>query len=266
MDISVQKKLTDLWTLQKIDSRLNGLRALLGELPMEVADLEDSIVGLETRVSHIQEEIAQIDSEISDKRNSIKDFNRNIEKYDDQLNNIKNSREFEAIEKEKEIAGLEILQAEKKIRELGKLLDIKKELLDKTTEDLGNRKKDLEFKQSELAEIEKENQEEIEKINVEREKAEASLDDRYKRAYNRIRENMRNGIAVAPILRGSCGGCFSKIPPQRHSDIRAHFRIIDCEHCGRLLVDQSITGLESVAEVKEEKATRRKIRLTAKAE
>jgi predicted nucleic acid-binding Zn-ribbon protein len=266
MDISVQKKLTDLWTLQKIDSRLNGLRALLGELPMEVADLEDSIVGLETRVSHIQEEIAQIESEISDKRNSIKDFNRNIEKYDDQLNNIKNSREFEAIEKEKEIAGLEILQAEKKIRELGKLLDIKKELLDKTTEDLGNRKKDLEFKQSELAEIEKENQEEIEKINVEREKAEASLDDRYKRAYNRIRENMRNGIAVAPILRGSCGGCFSKIPPQRHSDIRAHFRIIDCEHCGRLLVDQSITGLESVAEVKEEKATRRKIRLTAKAE
>jgi predicted nucleic acid-binding Zn-ribbon protein len=266
MDISVEKKLTDLWTLQKIDSRLNGLRSMLGELPMEVADLEDSIVGLETRVSHVQEEIAQVEGEISDKRNSIKDFNRNIEKYDEQLNNIKNSREFEAIEKEKEIAGLEILQAEKKIRELGRLLDIKKELLDKTTEDLNNRKKDLEFKQSELSEIEKENQEEIEKIHAERLKAESSLDERYKRAYNRIRENMRNGIAVAPILRGSCGGCFSKIPPQRHSDIRAHFRIIDCEHCGRILVDQTITGLESVAEVKEEKATRRKIRLTAKAE
>ncbi len=266
MDISVEKKLTDLWTLQKIDSRLDGLRSMLGELPMEVADLEDSIVGLETRVSHVQEEIAQVEGEISDKRISIKDFNRNIEKYDEQLNNIKNSREFEAIEKEKEIAGLEILQAEKKIRELGRLLDIKKELLDKTTEDLDNRKKDLEFKQSELSEIEKENQEEIEKIHAERVKAESSLDERYKRAYNRIRENMRNGIAVAPILRGSCGGCFSKIPPQRHSDIRAHFRIIDCEHCGRILVDQTITGLESVAEVKEEKATRRKIRLTAKAE
>jgi predicted nucleic acid-binding Zn-ribbon protein len=141
MDISVEKKLTDLWTLQKIDSRLDGLRSLLGELPMEVADLEDSIVGLQTRVSHVQEEIAQVEGEISDKRNSIKDFNRNIEKYDEQLNNIKNSREFEAIEKEKEIAGLEILQAEKKIRELGRLLDIKKELLDKTTEDLDNRKK-----------------------------------------------------------------------------------------------------------------------------
>ncbi|MEY4002092.1 MAG: hypothetical protein RIT07_134 [Bacteroidota bacterium] len=266
MDISVEKKLTDLWTLQKIDSRLDGLRSLLGELPMEVADLEDSIVGLQTRVSHVQEEIAQVEGEISDKRNSIKDFNRNIEKYDEQLNNIKNSREFEAIEKEKEIAGLEILQAEKKIRELGKLLDIKKELLDKTTEDLDSRKKDLEFKQSELSEIEKENQEEIEKIHAERVKAESSLDDRYKRAYNRIRENMRNGIAVAPILRGSCGGCFSKIPPQRHSDIRAHFRIIDCEHCGRILVDQTVTGLESAIEVKEEKATRRKIRLTAKAE
>jgi hypothetical protein len=233
---------------------------------MEVADLEDSIVGLETRVKHIEEEIAGVEGEISDKRNSIKDFNRNIEKYDEQLNNIKNSREFEAIEKEKEIAGLEILQAEKKIRELGKLLDIKKELLDKTSEDLENRRKDLDFKQSELSEIEKENEEEIKKHFADREKAEASLDERLKRAYNRIRENMRNGIAVAPILRGSCGGCFSKIPPQRHSDIRAHIRIIDCEHCGRLLVDQSITGLESFTEVKEEKTTRRKIRLTAKAE
>lgn len=266
MDISVEKKLTDLWKLQQIDSRLNGVRSLLGELPMEVADLEDEIVGLETRVKHIEEEITSVEGEISDKRNSIKDFNRNIEKYDDQLNNIKNSREFDAIEKEKEIAGLEILQAEKKIRELGKMLDIKKEVLDKTTLDLDSRKKDLDFKQSELSEIEKENEEEIAKINVERAKAEVSLDARLKRAYNRIRENMRNGIAVAPILRGSCGGCFSKIPPQRHSDIRAHFRIIDCEHCGRILVDQTITGLEGMPEVKEEKATRRKIRLTAKAE
>ena len=123
MEISIQKKLTDLWKLQEIDTRLDKLRSLLGELPMEVADLEDSIVGLETRVKHIEEEIAGVEGEISDKRNSIKDFNRNIEKYDEQLNNIKNSREFEAIEKEKEIAGLEILQAEKKIRELGKLLD-----------------------------------------------------------------------------------------------------------------------------------------------
>ncbi len=266
MEISIQKKLTDLWKLQEIDTRLDKLRSLLGELPMEVADLEDSIVGLETRVKHVEEEIAGVEAEISDKGNSIKDFNRNIEKYDEQLNNIKNSREFEAIEKEKEIAGLEILQAEKKIRELGKLLDIKKELLDKTSEDLENRRKDLEFKQSELSEIEKENEDEIKKHFADREKAEASLDERLKRAYNRIRENMRNGIAVAPILRGSCGGCFSKIPPQRHSDIRAHIRIIDCEHCGRLLVDQSITGLESFTEVKEEKTTRRKIRLTAKAE
>lgn len=266
MDVSVEKKLHDLWTLQQIDSRLDALRALLGELPMEVADLEDEIVGLNTRVAHIQEEISGIDAEISAKRNSIKDFNRQIEKYDEQLNNIKNSREFEAIEKEKEIAGLEILQAEKKIRELGKLLDIKKELLDKTQADLDSRRKDLDFKKGELNEIEKENEEEIKKINEERAKAEKSLDNRLKRAYGRIRENMRNGIAVAPILRGSCGGCFSKIPPQRHSDIRAHFRIIDCEHCGRILVDQSVTGMEAMPEVKEEKVTRRKVRLTAKAE
>jgi len=266
MDISVEKKLHDLWKLQQIDSRLNSLRALLGELPMEVADLEDAIVGLNTRVEHIQEEIASLESEMNAKRIAIKDFNNNIQKYDEQMNNIKNSREFEAIEKEKEIAGLEILQAEKKIRELSKMLDAKKEILDKTSEDLENRKKDLQFKQSELSEIEKENEEEIKKHSTERAAAEEHLDSRWKRAYNRIRENMRNGVAVAPVLRGSCGGCFSKIPPQRQSDIRAHFKIIDCEHCGRILVDQSVTGLEAMPEVKEEKTIRRKLRLTAKTE
>lgn len=266
MDVSVEKKLHDLWKLQQIDTRIDNVRALLGELPMEVADLEDEIVGLNTRVNHIQSEISGIEDEISARRNSIKDFNRQIEKYDEQLNNIKNSREYEAIEKEKEIAGLEILQAEKKIRDLSKTLDIKKEMLDKATADLESRQKDLDFKKSELTEIEKENEEEIRKINEERVKAEEYLDARLKRAYNRIRENMRNGIAVAPILRGSCGGCFSKIPPQRQSDIRAHFRIIDCEHCGRILVDQTVTGLEAMPEVKEEKVSRRKIKLTAKAE
>ncbi len=266
MDVTIEKKLQDLWKIQQIDSKLDNIRALMGELPMEVSDLEDSIVGLETRVQHVQEEISALEAEIAGKKNAIKEFNRNIDKYDEQLGNIKNSREYDAITKEKEIAGLEILGAEKKIREFGKMLESKVEVLAKAKEDLDNRKKDLEYKRAELTEIEKENEEEITRLQKESEKALQAVDKRLARAYTRIRQNMRNGVSVAPIIRGSCGGCFSKIPPQRHSDIRAHFRIIDCEHCGRILVDQSITGIEAVVESKEPKTTRRKMRLTAKAE
>jgi predicted nucleic acid-binding Zn-ribbon protein len=264
MDVTIDKKLKDLWKLQQIDSRLDNLRAVLGELPMEVADLEDDIAGLETRVSHIANEIAEYNHEISNKKNAIKDFQRLIEKYDDQLNNIKNSREYDAINKEKEIAGLEILSAEKRIREFGRQIEMKEELLGNTQNVLTSRQKDLEYKKAELTEIEKENAEEIDKIMVERNTAESKLDVRLHRAYHRIRGNVRNGIAVASIMRGSCGGCFSKIPPQRHSDIRAHYRIIDCENCGRIFVDQSITGIAAMDEEKVEKTTRRKMRLTTK--
>ena len=132
MDVTIDKKLKDLWKLQQIDSRLDNLRAVLGELPMEVADLEDDIAGLQTRVSHISTEIAELNQEISNKRNAIKDFERLIEKYDDQLNNIKNSREYDAINKEKEIAGLEIMSAEKRMREYGKQIELKEETLANT--------------------------------------------------------------------------------------------------------------------------------------
>ncbi len=187
-----------------------------------------------------------------------------IEKYDDQLNNIKNSREYDAINKEKEIAGLEIMSAEKRMREYGKQIELKEETLTNTQNALDSRNKDLEFKKAELTEIEKENAEEIDKIMLERNTADGKIDPRLHRAYHRIRGNVRNGIAVASIMRGSCGGCFSKIPPQRHSDIRAHYRIIDCESCGRILVDQTITGIAAVDEEKVEKTTRRKMRLTTK--
>lgn len=263
MDVTIDKKLKDLWKLQQIDSRIDSLRAVLGELPMEVADLEDEIAGLQTRVQHISEEIDSYNHEISSKKNAIKDFQRAIEKYDEQLNNIKNSREYDAINKEKEIAGLEILSAEKKIRDFGKQIEGKQEILDKTQATLDSKQQDLEFKKAELTEIEKENAEEIAKITTERDAAATKLDARLGRAYFRIRGNMKNGIAVAPIIRSSCGGCFSKIPPQRHSDIRAHYRIIDCENCGRILVDQSITGIAAFDEEKQEKTPRRKMRLTA---
>ena len=263
MDVTVEKKLQDLWKLQQIDNKMDNLRAVLGELPMEVSDLEDDIAGFETRVDHFNEEIGSLNHEAANKKLAIKDFQRLIEKYEDQLNNIKNSREFEAIDKEKEIAGLEILTAEKKIREYVKQVEAKTEVLEQAKAALDSRRADLEFKKAELTEIEKENEEEIQKLNKDREGAAKKLDERYFRAYHRIRENMKNGVAVAPIMRGSCGGCFSKIPPQRHSDIRAHYKIIDCEHCGRILVDQHVSGIAAFAEIKEDKPTRRKMRLTA---
>ena len=264
MDVTIDKKLKDLWKLQQIDSRLDNLRAVLGELPMEVSDLEDDIAGFETRVSHISAEIDELNHEISGKKNSIKDFQRLIEKYDEQLNNIKNSREYNAIIKEKEIAGLEILSAEKRIREFERQIELKQEVLVNTQNAVSTRQDDLAFKKSELVEIEKENAEEIEKILLDRSGSETKLEPRLHRAYHRIRGNVRNGIAVASIMRGSCGGCFSKIPPQRYSDIRAHYRIIDCENCGRILVDKSVTGIAAVDEGKLEKTTRRKVRLTTK--
>ncbi len=153
MDVTIDKKLKDLWKLQQIDSRLDNLRAVLGELPMEVADLEDDIAGLQTRVSHISTEIGELNQEISNKRNAIKDFERLIEKYDDQLNNIKNSREYDAINKEKEIAGLEIMSAEQRMREYGKQIELKEETLTNTQNALDSRNKDLEFKKAEFTEI-----------------------------------------------------------------------------------------------------------------
>jgi predicted nucleic acid-binding Zn-ribbon protein len=263
MDVTIEKKLQDLWKVQQIDSRIDAIRAVMGELPMEVADLEDEIAGLETRVEHIQGEMSELKSEISNKKNAIKDFQALIEKYDDQLNNIKNSREYDAISKEKEIAGLEILSAEKKIKDLTAQIEAKSEVLTATEESLDSKRKDIEFKKSELGEIEKENEEELEKLGKERDAAAKKLDDRYHRAYHRIRENMKNGVAVAAIVRNSCGGCFGKIPPQRHSDIRAHYKIIDCEFCGRILVDEHISGIKAQNEEDKPKTTRRKMRLTA---
>ena len=157
MDVTVEKKLQDLWKLQQIDNKLDNLKAVLGELPMEVSDLEDDIAGFETRVNHIQDEITSLDTEVANKKLAIKDFQRLIDKYEDQLNNIKNSREFEAIDKEKEIAGLEILSAEKKIRDYVKQIESRNEVLTTTKASLDSRKADLEFKKAELTEIEKDN-------------------------------------------------------------------------------------------------------------
>lgn len=267
MDLTVEKKLKNLYKLQAIDTALDNLKAMMGELPMEVADLEDGIVGLETRIGNIQGEIKDIQDGIGAFKNRIKECNQQIDRYKEQLNQVKNNREFDALNKEIEILGLENMQTEKAIKQQQDKLEGHRLLLETTEQHLETRKKDLEFKKGELKTIEKENEEEMARLNEDRAKAEKLVDERLLKAYNRIRHNVRNGIAVASILRGSCGGCFARIPPQRQSDIRAHNKIIDCEHCGRILVDVTISGQETIYEPKPEKTTtRRKLKLGAKAE
>jgi len=267
MDLTVEKKLRNLYNLQAVDTALDNLKAMMGELPMEVADLEDEIIGLETRIKNIEGEIAETNDSINAYRTRIKECNQQSDKYKDQLNQVKNNREYDALNKEIEILGLEVMQAEKSIRIQNEKLEAQNQILAATGETLESRKKDLEFKKVELKTIEKENEEEMNRLSAERAKVEADVDTRLLKAFNRIRKNVRNSIAVANILRGSCGGCFARIPPQRQSDIRAHFKIIDCEHCGRILVDVAISGQETIIEPKEEKpATRRRLKLGAKAE
>jgi predicted nucleic acid-binding Zn-ribbon protein len=257
VDISIEKKLKALWELQEIDSKIDQLNLLKGELPMEVDDLEDEIAGLETRLENMQTEIKNYEGEIAGYKAKIKQFEELEKKYKAQLNAVKNNREFEALNKELEIAGLEILAAEKRIKETHFHIDSKKVGLDAVKEDIASRRKDLDFKKKELKTIVGDTEVEEKELGKERVGLEKQVTDRLIKAYNRIRKNVKNGIAVAPIMRGSCGGCFSKIPPQRQSDIKQHFKIIDCEHCGRILVDNAVTGIVSEIVVEEEKPKRR---------
>jgi len=257
VDISIEKKLKALWELQEIDSKIDQLNLLKGELPMEVDDLEDEIAGLETRLDNMQTEIKNYEGEIAGYKAKIKQFEELEKKYKAQLSAVKNNREFEALNKELEIAGLEILAAEKRIKETHLHIDNKKVGLDALKEDIASRKKDLDFKKKELKTIVGDTEVEEKELTKERVGLEKQVTDRLIKAYKRIRKNVKNGIAVAPIMRGSCGGCFSKIPPQRQSDIKQHFKIIDCEHCGRILVDNAVTGIVSEIVVEEEKPKRR---------
>jgi predicted nucleic acid-binding Zn-ribbon protein len=257
VDLSIEKKLKAIWELQQIDSKIDQLNLLKGELPMEVADLEDDIVGLQTRQDNIKEEINSYENDIVGHKNNIKLSEELQKKYKKQLDSVKNNREFEALNKELEIAGLEVLASQKRIKEAQYHMDQKKQALAQLDETIEMRRKDLEFKQKELTTIVNDTEEEEKALSATRDKIQEDVDERLVKAYSRIRRNVKNGIAVAPIMRGSCGGCFAKIPPQRQSDIKQHFKIIDCEHCGRILVDNAVTGIVADIPVEEEKPKRR---------
>lgn len=243
---TVRAKLTSLYALQRIDQRIDGIRNVRGELPLEVQDLEDEIEGLATRVQKFQDEIKQLETEISNKKIAAQESLELIKKYEGQQMNVRNNREYDSLSKEIEYQTLEAQLAEKKMKEFSAEIEIKTEMVNKVIEELDERKKDLEDKKAELNDIIAETEKDEKVLLEESEKQKKIIDERLLIAYQRIRNNARNGLAVVPVERDACGGCLNKIPPQRHLDIRLHKKIIVCEYCGRVLVDDEI--VKSVAE------------------
>ena len=235
-EVSVADKLNALYQLQKIDSEIDRIRTIRGELPLEVQDLEDELQGLETRLIKLQDEIKDLEQDATDRKNAIKDSELAIAKYKEQQNNVRNNREYESLEKEIEFQDLEIKLNDKRIKESKYTLTNKKELLEDATTKFELRKGDLATKKAELDEIIAETQKEEEALLSKSQKAKGSVEDRLVIAYTRLRGNAKNGLAVVPVDRDSCGGCFNKIPPQRQLDIQTKRKIIVCEHCGRILV------------------------------
>lgn len=239
-EISVEQKLKALYKLQVIDSKIDKLRSVRGELPMEVADLEDEIAGLNTRMDNIKSEIKVSEETISTNKTKITDSKALIKKYEKQLDNVKNNREFDALNKEVEIQGLEVLAAEKRIKNNQFDIENKKAALETINTELEGRNLDLKNKKGELDMIVEETDKEEKHLMAGRSEAATVIEDRLLTSYNKIRASVKNGIGVAMIVRDSCGGCFAKIPPQRQSDIKQRKKILVCEHCGRVLVDSSL--------------------------
>ncbi len=239
-DYTVEDKLLALYKLQEIDSEIDQIKTLRGELPLEVQDLEDEIAGLNTRVEKIKAENQSFEMSIIDRNELIANANTLIAKYKKQQDKVRNNREYEALMKEVEFQGLEIELAEKHIREFKAKIQQKNMTIQTASERISERTKDLEAKKGELDKIVGETKKEQEQLLKSQSDAETVIDDRLLTAYKRLRENARNGLAVVKIDRDSCGGCFSKIPPQRQVDIASRKKIIVCEHCGRILVDDNI--------------------------
>lgn len=239
-EISVEEKLRALYELQQIDSKIDKIKTVRGELPLEVRDLEDMVAGLETRIANYAEELANLENTISEKKNLIKDALALIKKYEGQQGKVRNNREYDSITKEIEFQNLEVQLAEKRIKEYKAAILNKKAIAEESELELESRKKDLKIKKKELDEIVAETEKEENALLKKSNASEEVIEERLLNAYKRIRMNVMNGLGVVTVERDACGGCFNKIPPQRQLDIRTHKKIIVCEHCGRILVDAEI--------------------------
>lgn len=239
-EVSIEEKLTALYGLQQIDSQIDKIRIIRGELPLEVQDLEDEIEGLQTRIDKHQEEVKNYEKQINEKKQAIKESKALIKRYEEQQMNVRNNREYDSLSKEIEFQNLEMQLAEKRISEFTTALELKTEQIEDAKSQLKERESDLRIKNSELKDIVQETEKEEKGLFDKSQDLKKKIEDRLVVAYNRIRKNARNGLAVVQIERDACGGCFNKIPPQHQLDIRMHKKIIVCEYCGRILVDDGI--------------------------
>jgi predicted nucleic acid-binding Zn-ribbon protein len=245
MESTIAQKLEDLINLQSIDSQIDQLTQIRGDLPEEVRDLEDEIEGYETRIGKFTAEAEGYQTDVENQRNNIKEAEKHIKRYEEQQMNVRNSREFEAISKEIEAQQLDIQIFEKKIGETQVRIQRKKEDMDALRNTLDERRKDLVTKKEELQHIVEESKDEEAQLVTTRDAAAGRIEARLLFSYNRLRSNSRNGLAVVAVKRSACGGCFNQVPPQRQAEIREKKKIIVCEHCGRILASVETGELEA---------------------
>lgn len=255
-EMSVEIKLKSLYQLQTMLSEIDKIRILRGELPLEVEDLEDEIEGLKTRIENTTDEIKELRARINELKTKIDLANDKLAGYKSQLDNVRNNREYDLLNKEIEFQTLEIELCNKRIREAAAAEKNKEELIERSKATLDERSQDLEVKKNELDEIVAETKAEEEKLREKAKNLEISIEPRLLTAFKRIRKNSRNGLGIVYVQRDACGGCFAKIPPQRQLDVRMRKKVIVCEYCGRILIDPELAGVK--ADVKEEKPKRRR--------
>ena len=265
MDMPVEERLKTLFQLQTTLSGIDEKRALRGELPLEVQDLEDEIEGLTTRIEKINADIAEFEQAVTMKKGEIENAKVSVERYKEQLNDVKNNREYDTLSKEIEYQTLEIELCNKKIKEANARIEEKKAELAQNEEVIEDRRQALDQKKSELDEIMEETRAEEEKLKAKVKELEAKIEPRLLTSFKRIRKNARNGLGIVYVQRDACGGCFNKIPPQRQLDIKMHKKVIVCEYCGRILIDPELAGVKiDKVTGQEEKKRKRSIRRTVK--
>ena len=243
-EYTVEERLKALYELQTLLSEIDRIKTLRGELPLEVKDLEDSIIGLETRLENYKNDIKEFNTSVAAHKVGIQEAQALIEKYTEQQNNVRNNKEFDHLTKEIEYQGLEIEARDKKVRDLTKLINDRKDEIEELQRLLSDRKADFQEKRGELDEIIAETRQEEEKLREQVKTLEQDIDPRLLASFKRIRKNARNGLGIVYIQRDACGGCFNKIPPQRQMDIKLRKKVIVCEYCGRIMIDPELAGVE----------------------
>ena len=243
-ELTVEERLKALYELQTILSKIDRIKIIRGELPLEVQDLEDEIAGLETRIQNYKDEVNNLNQGIREQHNAIDEAAALIDKYTQQQDNVRNNREFDFLSKEIEYQHLNIELAEKKINDFSRQIEQKHADVDVAANHLADRQHILEEKKGELNEIVSETKQDEEKLREQAKKLEVKFDDeRLLSAFKRIRKNARNGLGIVYIQRNACGGCFNRIPPQRQMEIKMHKKVIVCEYCGRIMIDPELAGI-----------------------